>query len=113
MPTFNSCVLRQLLRFFFEALVLVLDLGLQALVGLKHFLDLVLVFVFNHFDQSVLIVFVLILYAVSSLLQLLKGDFKLALRLDQVLLIILFLVLQELALALPQSLVLVIHRLQV
>lgn len=80
---------------------------------LKHFLDLILVFVLNHFDQSVLIVFVFVLCAVSSLLQLLKSDFKLALRLDQVLLIILFLVLQELALALPQSLVFVIHRLQV
>ena len=80
---------------------------------LEHFLDLVFVFVLNHFDQSILVVFILVLCAVASLLQLLQGDLKFSLRLNQILFVVLFLILQELALALPESLVFVICRLKV
>jgi len=110
---FDCRLLIDCLILLFEPLVLVLEFSLQALMRLEHFLDLIFVFVLNHFDQSILVVFILVLRAVASLLQLLQGDLKFPLRLNQILLVVLFLILQELALALPKSLVFVISRLKI
>ena len=51
---------------------------------------LVFVFVLDDFDQSILVVFILVLCAVAPLLQLLQGDLKFPLGLDQILFVVLF-----------------------
>ena len=109
----DNRVLVESLILVFEPLAFGLQLRLQALMRLKHLFDLVFVFVLNHFDQSIPVVLILVLCAVASLLQLLQGDLKFPLGLDQILFVVLFLVLQELTLTLPESLVFVIRRLKV
>ena len=110
---FDNRLRAEALILVFEPLAFGRELSLHGLMRLKHLFDLVFVFVLNHFDQSIPVVLILVLCAVASLLQLLQGDLEFPLRLDQILFVVLFLVLQELALTLPESLVLVIRRLKV
>lgn len=109
----QSILFFKLLVFIFKSFAFVRNLVLQALVRFVHFLDLVLEFGFECFHEHIVILLKFVLCACSTLLQLFKCDLELALRLNQVFLVILFLIFKELAFSFPKSFVFIIHRLQV
>lgn len=96
-----------------EPLDFSLRVVLQTLVRLVDFLNLVLELALDDLDECLLVVLELILVEAAPLLQLLKRDLELFLRLYQVSLVGFLLVFQELALALPKSLVSVVGGLHV
>ena len=79
----------------------------------KQVADLGTVLAFQDADESLLGVLLLVLVDGASLLQLLQGYLKLLLRFNQVLLVCLLLLLEEVALALPEGLLSIIVALHI
>ncbi len=77
-------------------------------MGVHHLPDLVLVFVLNHLDQSLLVRLEFVLVDVAAALELLEGHFELFLALDEVTFVLLFLTFEELTFSFPESLVAVV-----
>lgn len=82
-------------------------------MSFHDFFDLCLILVLHGFHDSILVVLSLLLVMISTLLELLKSNLKLALRLKQVTLVVVLLSLKEHNFALPKSLITVIVALQV
>lgn len=78
-----------------------------------HIFYLGFVFAFYDFDHSLLVAFIFLLVMRASFLQLLQGQLELPLRLNEVLLVVVFLGLQEHDFAFPEGFVSVVVALQV
>ena len=86
-----SQALSDVMQLLLKAFDFVLRLQAHRLVRFHDLLDLVLVLVLHCFDDSVRVALRLFFALVASLLELLQSDFKLALRVKQVALVVVFL----------------------
>lgn len=100
-------------KFSFEALGSFLLLIRSGLLVLDQLFDLLLILRFEDLEDGLLAGLLSFFVLRSTLLELVERDFELALRLQEVPLVVVLLRLQELDLALPESLVAVVGALQV
>jgi len=82
-------------------------------VSVHHLFNLSLVFVLQHFHNSLLVIFRFLLVLVAPLLKLLDCQFEFLLRLNEVFFVVVFLSLKEKHLSFPESFISVVVALKV